>query len=74
MFAIVFPEIVFRGSFPVWLAIVLMVAIAGLAVAFYFTESMKIGIGRRLVLAGAAGARPLLDRLSAAASRSPSAT
>ena len=45
-----FPEIVFRGTFPLWLAIVLMVAIAGLAGAFYFTESMKIGLGRRLLL------------------------
>src|SRR5262249_45485955 len=48
----VFGEIVFRGTFPLWLAIVLMVAIAGLAGGFYFTESMKLGIGRRLVLAG----------------------
>ena len=52
MFASVFPEIVLRGSFPFWLAIVLMVAIAGLAGAFYFTESMKLGTGRRLLLAG----------------------
>lgn len=52
MFASWFPEIVFRGSFPLWLAIVLMVAIAGMAVAFYFTESMKITRTRRLVLAG----------------------
>lgn len=47
-----FPEIVLRGSFPFWLAIVLMVAISGLAAVFYFTESMKLGTGRRLVLAG----------------------
>src|SRR5687767_7220745 len=46
------PEIVLRGSFPFWLAIVLMVAIAGLAGAFYFTESMKLGTSRRLLLAG----------------------
>jgi hypothetical protein len=46
------PEIVLRGSFPLWLAVVLMVAAAGIAVAFYFTESMKLGISRRLVLAG----------------------
>jgi hypothetical protein len=52
MFANWFPEIVLRGSFPTWLAIVLMVAIAGLAAGFYFTESMKLGTGRRLVLAG----------------------
>jgi uncharacterized membrane protein len=52
MFASWFPEIVLRGSFPLWLAIVLMLAIAGMAVGFYFTESMKIGTGRRLVLAG----------------------
>ena len=47
-----YAEIVLRGTFPLWLAIVLMVAIAGLAGGFYFTESMRIGIGRRLVLAG----------------------
>jgi hypothetical protein len=47
-----FPEIVLRGSFPLWLAGLFMVAAAGLAVAFYFTESMKLGTGRRLVLAG----------------------
>src|SRR5947209_14419719 len=52
MFASWFPEIVLRGTFPFWLAIVLTVAIAGLAVGFYFTESMKLGTGRRLVLAG----------------------
>lgn len=46
------PEIVLRGSFPLWLAILLMVLAAGLAVAFYFSESMKIGRGRRAVLAG----------------------
>src|SRR5262245_9702175 len=51
MLASWFPEIVLRGSFPFWLAIVLMVAIAGMAVAFYFTESMRIGKGRRLALA-----------------------
>jgi hypothetical protein len=47
-----FAEIVLRGSFPGWLAIILMVAIAGLAVGFYFTESMKLGTKRRLILAG----------------------
>src|SRR4051794_15656887 len=52
MFASWFPEIVLRGSFPLWLAVVLMVAIAGLAGGFYFTESMKLGTGRRLLLAG----------------------
>jgi hypothetical protein len=52
MFATWFPEIVLRGSFPFWLAILLMVAIAGLAGGFYFTESMRLGKGRRLVLAG----------------------
>lgn len=51
MFASWFPEIVLRGSFPFWLAIVLMVAIAGMAVGFYFTESMRIGKSRRLALA-----------------------
>jgi hypothetical protein len=51
MFASWFPEIVFRGSFPLWLAAILMVAIAGLAAGFYFTESMKIGYARRLLLA-----------------------
>src|SRR5262245_46148843 len=48
----IFAEIVLRGSFPVWLAIVLMVVAAGIAAAFYFTESMKLGVARRLVLAG----------------------
>jgi hypothetical protein len=52
MFASFFPEIVLRGSFPFWLAIVLMVAIAGLAGAFYFTESMKVGPVRRFILIG----------------------
>lgn len=51
MLASWFPEIVVRGSFPFWLAILLMVAIAGLAGGFYFTESMRLGKGRRLVLA-----------------------
>ncbi len=51
MLASWFPEIVLRGSFPVWLAILLMLAIAGMAVGFYFTESMRIGAGRRLALA-----------------------
>src|SRR5262249_22011500 len=50
--SMIFAEIVLRGSFPVWLAIVLMVIAAGIAAAFYFTESMKLGVGRRLVLAG----------------------
>src|SRR5919197_887227 len=52
MFGSWFPEIVFRGSFPVWLAGLFMVAAAGVASAFYFTESMKLGVGRRLALAG----------------------
>lgn len=52
MVASIFPEIVLRGSFPFWLAVVLMVGIAGLAGGFYFTESMRLGTGRRLVLAG----------------------
>lgn len=51
MFASWFPEIVLRGTFPLWLAIILMLAIAGLAGGFYFTESMKIRTGRRLALA-----------------------
>ena len=51
MFASWFPEIVLRGSFPVWLAILLMLAIAAMAVGFYFTESMRIGAGRRIALA-----------------------
>src|SRR5919198_6559774 len=46
-----FPEIVLRGSFPVWLAGLFMVAAAGVASAFYFTEAMKLGVGRRLALA-----------------------
>src|SRR5262249_46443198 len=48
----IFAEIVLRGSFPVWLAIILMVVAAGIAGAFYFTESMKLGVGRRLARAG----------------------
>src|SRR5919204_4851757 len=52
MFGSWFPEIVFRGSFPVWLAILFMVAAAGVAGAFYLTESMKLRTGRRLALAG----------------------
>src|SRR5262245_61018687 len=52
MFLAWFPEIVLRGSFPVWLAILFLVAAAGIAVAFYFTESMKLRTSRRLALAG----------------------
>src|SRR4051812_25414241 len=51
MFGSWFPEIVFRGSFPVWLAILFMVAAAWVSAAFYFTESMKLGTGRRVALA-----------------------
>jgi hypothetical protein len=52
MFGSWFPEIVLRGSFPVWLAVLFMAAAAGVAVAFYLTESMKLGTGRRLARAG----------------------
>ena len=50
MFAIAFPEIVFRGAFPGWLAILLVVVGIGVAIAFYLTESMRLGTARRLVL------------------------
>ena len=43
-------EIVSRGSFPLWLAIVLAIAAIGIGFASYFTESMKIGTGRRVGL------------------------
>ena len=44
-------EIVSRGSFPLWLAIVLAIAAIGIGFASYFTESMKLGTGRRIGLA-----------------------
>lgn len=48
---ILFAEIVSRGSFPLWLAIVLAVVALVISFGFYFSESMKLSTGRRVSLA-----------------------
>jgi len=48
---LLFAEIVSRGSFPLWGVVLLAVAAVAVGFGFYFTESMKIGTGRRVGLA-----------------------
>ena len=48
---LLFAEIVSRGSFPLWLTILLGLLALAAGFGFYFTESMKLTTGRRIGLA-----------------------
>jgi hypothetical protein len=46
-----FADLVSRGTFPLWLAILLMVVAVGVSFALYFSESLKLATPRRIALA-----------------------
>jgi hypothetical protein len=48
---LLFAEIVSRGSFPLWMTILLGLLALAAGFGFYFTESMKLTTGRRIGLA-----------------------